>query len=368
VETTFDVVVVGAGLAGLSVAVALSDLGLTTTVIEKGIIGSGSSGVPIGLINPAAAKQANLSWNAKLCISAIGDLLDRARPYSDKEFFRKSGVLRPSVDVATLEAFSTSLKRHNYPNGWAKWMEKEEVDAYQPGLVHAGGALWVNEGFTVDSTSYLLALNALLQANGGTVRTETEIATKTWISDAEKWQIVMSDGTTLQAAHIVSTLGSAILDDPDWKWLPVHNIKGQMATYRSSEELPWSHAIAGRGYVAHLNGFDWVIGSTFEHKYDDVKPDETGLHYLEQKVDLMLPELRQRSELHLQWAGVRVGTPNRLPIVGPHPTLPKQWVFTGLGSKGLLFSAYLGQLLAENMVNNVEIPLEVSTKRLKNEN
>jgi glycine oxidase len=365
VVTTTDVVIIGAGLAGLSVAVALSDLGLNIIVIDKGSIGSGSSGVPLGLINPAAAKQANLSWNARSCIAAISDLLERARPYSSREFFKKTGVLRPSVDAATLEAFSTTLKRHSYPNGWARWMDKDEVDKFHPNMIHAGGALWVNESYTVDSTEYLKALHVLLLANGVTFMMNTETQTKTWDPDDEKWGLELADGRIVWASHVINATGSSILDDPNWNWLPANLIKGQMATYRSTEQLTWSHAISGRGYVAHLNGYDWVIGSTFEHKYDDAEPDEPGLQYLEQKVDLMLPELRMKSELHMQWAGVRVGTPNRLPIIGSHPKLPGQWVFSGMGSKGLLYSAYLGQLLAEKMVNGADLPIEVSTTRLK---
>ncbi len=349
----------------MSVAVALSDFGVTSIVIDKGHIGSGSSGVPIGLINPAAAKQANLSWNAESCVSAISTLLERARPYSNREFFKKVGVLRPSVDSATLEAFSTTLKRHSYPIGWARWMDKDEVDDFHPNLAHAGGALWVNESYTVDANEYLKALNGLLLMNGVSFMMKTEVQTKKWYPDVGIWELILADGSVLRTANVINASGSSILDDPFWNWLPVHKIKGQMATYRSSEQLAWSHAVAGRGYVAHLNGHDWVIGSTFEHNYDDLEPDETGLRYLEQKVDLMLPKLRMNCDLQRQWAGVRLGTPNRLPIIGPHPTLPGQWAFSGLGSKGLLYSAYLGRLLASRLVDGADVPMEVSTVRFK---
>lgn len=363
-DTSADVVVIGAGLAGLSLAAALSDLGVQTYVIERATLGSGSSGVPIGLINPAAAKQANLSWNAKSCISAIDQLLERTRSHSEQLFFKKSGVLRPSVDAATLEAFSTSLSRHSYPVGWARWMNSEEVDTFHPNLKHAGGGLWVNEGYTVDVPTYLDALALMLREIGATVSTGTEIVSKTWLPIDKLWVIDLSNGITLRARHVVTTTGAAILDDPDWKWMPVHKIKGQMALYRSSEQLKWTHAIAGRGYVAHLNGYDWVIGSTFEHHFDNLEPDEAGLRFLEQKVDSLLPDIRLHSELSQQWVGVRLGTPNRMPIIGPHPLSKGLWVFTGLGSKGLLYAAYLGQLLAACMVNYSAIPIEVSTERL----
>jgi glycine oxidase len=360
-----DVVIVGAGLAGLSLAVALSDMGLKTWIIDKGGLGSGASGVPIGLVNPAAAKQANLSWNATSCMSAIDKLLKRTRSHSEQIFYRKSGVLRPSVDAATLEAFSTSLARHSYPNGWAKWMEKEEVDAFQPNLVHAGGALWVNEGFTVDVVNYLKALAELLRQMDSQILTDTSVMKKSWLPNEQKWCVELSDGQEIRSNHIVTATGASILDDSDWKWLPVHKIKGQMAMYRSSEEIKWTHAIAGRGYVAHLDGYQWVIGSTFEHHFESIEPDMAGLKFLEQKVDSLLPDIRQKSILLQQWVGMRLGTPNRMPIIGRHPRSQGQWVFTGLGSKGLLYSAFLANLLASNMISATDIPIEVSTERLR---
>jgi glycine oxidase len=367
VESNVDAVVVGAGLAGMSIAVALIDSGWKVMLIDQNKLGSGSSGVPIGLINPAAAKQANLSWNAKACISATGELLERTRPFSDRDFFKKSGVLRPSVDTATLEAFSTSLQRHNYPAGWAKWMDRTEIDTFHPGLNHSGGALWINEGYTVDVSSYLSALCRLLQTSGVEVVLEMSLQTVIWANNSHKWDLLLTNGRHIQATHVVNATGSSTIDDPDWKWLPVHKIKGQMAVYTSNEVLAWKHAIAGRGYTAHLNGYDWAVGSTFEHNYGDENPDEAGLKYLESKVDSMLPNLRTQSTLQSQWAGIRMGTPNRLPIVGEHPTQNGKWVFTGLGSKGLLLSAYVGQLLAANMIHSTELPFEISTMRFRSE-
>jgi glycine/D-amino acid oxidase-like deaminating enzyme len=367
VESTVDVVVVGAGLAGLSVAKSLTDKGVSVLIVDKYGLGAGASGVPIALINPAAAKQANLSWNAKASMAAIVGLLDQTKSHSSREFFRKSGVLRPSVDAATLEAFSSSMSRHNYPSGWAKWLNREELNQFQPDLQHVGGALWVQEAYTVDVSEYLSALASIITLNGAEIRTGIVISSMSYDQIQDIWIVVFSDGSIIRSSKVIKSTGSSILDDPDWGWMPVHRIKGQMALYRSNHDIDWSHAIAARGYVAHLNGRDWVIGSTFEHTFDHLEPDAAGLQYLENKVDAILPTLRQESALLSQWAGIRVGTPNRLPIIGPHPKLKGQWVFTGLGSKGLLYSAYLGQLLAANLVSGDKIPMEVSTQRLNSD-
>lgn len=360
-----DVLVVGAGLAGLSTAIALADKGLRVIVTDKHEIASGASGVPIGLVNPAAAKQANLSWHAKHCMAALSDYLDRAAKYSDKIFCRKTGVLRPSADQSTLEAFRSSLTRHAFPSGWAKWMDTDEADAFHPGLTHTGGALWIPEGYSVDVATYLSGLASLLHHLGSEVVTHCEIVSKQHDRSSGAWIVHLSDGTTAATDHIVYAVGSSILRDDDWNWMPVHPIKGQMALYHSSDAIGWTHAVAARGYIAHLNHHDWVIGSTFEHSYKSLEPDTEGLKFLEEKVDSVLPELRPASSLRKQWSGVRLGTPNRLPVVGRHPSIHGNWLFAGLGSKGLLFSAYIGQLLASAIVDQTELPHEIDIQRLK---
>lgn len=359
-----DVLILGAGLAGLSLAVALIDKGQKVIVADRSDAASGASGVPIGLVNPAAAKQANLSWNARQCMSAVVSLLERATSHSGMEFYRKSGVLRPSADIGTLEAFRSSLNRHAFPSGWARWMDSDETDAFHPGLRHAGGALWVNEGYVVDASNYLRALSGMVLQRGSDVLTHCEMASKLFEPNAGIWDVTFSDGSTAKVSHVVNAIGAGVLNDPDWKWMPVHPIKGQMAVYRSSKEIEWTHAVASRGYVAHLNRHDWVIGSTFEHTFKSLDPDEEGLNFLNEKVDHVLPHLRVDSKLQQQWTGVRIGTPNRLPIIGRHPEQSRLWVFTGLGSKGLLYSAYLGQLLASHMAENTPIPPEVDIARV----
>lgn len=359
-----DVLILGAGLAGLSAAVALLDKGQRVIVADSQDVASGASGVPIGLVNPAAAKQANLSWNARQCMSAIVSLLERAAACSAEEFYSKSGVLRPTADTGALEAFRSSLNRYPFPSGWARWMDAAETDAFHPGLKHAGGALWVNEGYVVDVSNYLRALSGMIVQMGSEVLTHCEVLSKAFDPSSGRWVAKLSDSTKVSVRHIVSAIGSGVLEDSDWKWLPVHPIKGQMAVYRSSRQIDWTHAVAARGYVAHLNRHDWVIGSTFEHAFKTLDPDQEGLHFLEDKVDQVLPEMRTDSSLQKQWAGIRLGTPNRLPIIGRHPIQPNLWLFAGLGSKGLLYSAYLGQLLASHMVENAQLPPEVDIARI----
>lgn len=355
-----DHLVVGAGLAGLSLAAALRETGGSVLMIDDRGIGSGASGAPIGLINPVAAKNANLSWKAVECMEAVIRLMDRVEASADFPFRKKAGVLRPAVDEAMLAAFRRNWERGIYPEGWVRWLDGADVDALHPGLQHAGGGLWVEEAYTVDIPRYLDALAKMLEAQGTEIQTDAIAERNPQASDVgvgvdadrlartseTSWEIRLNSCRRLAARNLYYTTGSRILGDPLWSHLRVHPIKGQMALYRSAPPLHWDYAIAGRGYLAHMNGHDWVIGSTFEHSFDHEDPDAEGLAFLERKADAHLPGLRERSTFVRQWSGVRLGTANRLPIAERHPDHANLWAVAGLGSKGLLYSAWLGERVA----------------------
>jgi len=56
--------------------------------------------------------------------------------------------------------------------------------------------------------------------------------------------------------------------------------------------------------------------------------------------------------LKSQWAGVRASTPDKMPIIGPHKTVKNLYLLAGLGSKGLLYSAYLADMLIQNITGS----------------
>lgn len=349
-------------MAGLSLADALGEQGFSTIVIDKNSIGSGASGTPGGLVNPATGRRAKKSWKAEECYEAIAANLEKVQEATEKSFFSNNGLLRPAL----LEKMARKMKEQHesttWPGGWCQWKNEGEIKEIHPGINCVNGGLWLPIGLTVDVGKYITAYAQYLKARGIPILANN--APKS-ISNNQSWQIELSN-STIQAQHLVFATGHYITESSFWDWLPVNLIKGQVAKFESSSVLSFSHSISSLGYIARLGTPNTFIqGSTYEHDFEHLNPDQEGENYLRKRMRRTLPQLEKSSTVINQWAGVRTSTPNYKPILGEHPNYKNLHVFTGLGSKGLLYGKFLAEHYADHLVEGTNLYPEIDINRFK---
>lgn len=358
-----DFCILGAGLAGLSLADALGDSNLSSIVIDKNAIASGASGTPGGLVNPATGRRAKKSWKAEKCYRSIAANLEKVQSSTGNEFFLNNGLLRPAL----LEKMARKMKKQYettiWPDGWCQWKSEEEIKEIHPGINCVEGGLWLPIGLTVDVGKYMKAYARYLQNQG------IEILPKRKPDNIrrEKNWIIELDNTTVQAKHLVFATGQHTTESAFWNWLPINLIKGQVAKFKlRNSALSFTHSISSLGYIARLDEKDTFIqGSTYEHDFEHLNPDAGGEEYLRKRMRRTLPQLEEQSTVVEQWAGVRTSTPNYKPILGQHPVHENLHVYTGLGSKGLLYSKFLAEHYVNHFVNGTELYPEIDITRFQ---
>ncbi|MDX1636950.1 MAG: FAD-dependent oxidoreductase [Balneolaceae bacterium] len=360
--SSFDCCILGAGIAGLSLADALTEYGQKICVLEKHKIAAGASGTPLGMVNPATGRRATKTWRAEQCYRAISENLEKASHHSRHTFYRANGVLRPAITEKMARKMRDQLETTTWPDGWCVWLEKPEIQDKHPGITCVEGGLWLPIGLTVDVSKYLRALGRYLQSQGATILENVNYRVT---EDASGWML-NTGGAAIACKKLVYATGYQMTKDPLWDFLPLHPIKGQMAIFRPGRPLNFGHSISSLGYIAHLNDQTFAQGSTYEHDFDSLEPDDYGEEYLRNRMKRTLPELEKSSELIDQWAGVRISTPNRKPVLGPHPRKPNLFAYTGLGSKGLMYGKYLAGRYAEFLVDGRPLPKEVDIARFVN--
>lgn len=359
----YDYCILGAGLAGLSVAKSLIKHGDCSILIidPKGIAG-GASGSPIGLVNPATGRYATKSWKAEEAIHIIKRNFEEVELSTGKYFYKNSGVIRPAMEQKIASRMQENLINTDWPENWCYWLGKHEMSIKFPDLENTEGGLLVNSGMTVSIPDYLNALAEHLKEDDVDI---IEYLDYDLEYNDQNWRITFSDSLeSIKADQLIVTAGIKSKEFDFLEDLPLIPVKGQVVTFKCEYQFPYDTAVSALGYFASMDGKTFVAGSTYEHKFQTEKPDDFGIEYISNRLFRVIPKLKGKVKLIDQWSGVRASTPDRMPIVGYHPNFENCIVFAGLGSKGLLYSAYIGEKIGLYLSKNNEVlPEEISINR-----
>ncbi len=336
------VAVIGAGFSGLAVSYFLTAEGQTVTLYDEKGIGGGTSGIASGLLHPYPGEHARLSWKGQEGLAATKELLEIVSNKRGNSVYSGDGILRFAISKEQEETFRTQASESDDIEWWNIERCKKEVDSDID-----FPAILIRSGVTVHSLSYLKGLWSLVQERGGEF-----IRKKVRLDKFRDYD------------QVVIAAGSGI---SEWDALcPYFNCnKGQILKCSTPEQLKLERSVIGKGYIAKSESIkECVVGSTYEHHFSDENPcREKAEEIIFSQVDRFLPS-QFEWEVKGCFAGMRVASKKSY-----HPSLGKlderTWLITGMGSRGLLYHAYLGKKLVLAMMENCEaaLPKEVLLKR-----
>ncbi len=353
--------VFGAGISGLSLANALRKKGKKVLVIDPNVSDE-APGPPAGLVNPAMGRHARLSWESEACYISLKEHLDEMiKETGASDIISDSGVIRPAINEKLAANFKDSLENYQWPDGWISWLSEDEITKKVSAISKNFGGLYLNCGITVFVDRYLNTYRKYLQKNDVTIQ---YVPGRYEWDEAKKHFEIYHEGKHLGTSeYVIVAAGSYTPEFSDWDIAPIHLVKGQIIVYESKEVLPWDIAISAMGYALRRGDHELVVGSTYEHKFDNRDITGEAAKQIDKKLANMLSGVVDNVEPLRQMAGVRVTTPNKLPYIGRHPQNAQLCIYTGLGSKGLLFSEYVAKLLTNHLVEGTEIADELDVKR-----
>jgi len=130
---------------------------------------------------------------------------------------------------------------------------------------------------------------------------------------------------------------------------PVRPVKGQILELRSRDGVaPCSRIVASeRIYLVPRGDGRLIAGATVEEQGFDTAVTAGGVHELLREAYRLLPEVAEM-ELVEAAAGLRPGTPDNLPLVGPAPLDGLLWA-TGHYRNGILLAPLAAQQIAAQL-------------------
>ncbi|MGB3717115.1 MAG: glycine oxidase ThiO [Candidatus Promineifilaceae bacterium] len=338
-----DVIVVGAGIIGVACAWRLASVGLRVTVFDRHAPGSGASQAALGVLGfharpkmPAAFDD--LCQRSKQFYPAIVDeLRDFVGQAPD---YRPCGQLSVAVnenDLVDLEEDYSANVTLGVP---VERPTLEECQLLVPGLnQQVCGAFFLPDDAWVDNTALTLSIaRAAERAGAKFERGEVQAV----VTESCQVTGVRVAGELRLAGWVVIAAGCWSEQISDLPPLPVQPVRGQALMVAGQ---PFRRIVMSpRGYLVPKGNGQTMIGATVERVGFD---EANTLGGLNQIVDVGLeiaPGLRDNEFLGA-WAGLRPGTPDNLPFIGPFGELPNLIAATGHFRNGILLAPITAALV-----------------------
>ena len=303
-----DVIVIGGGIIGLSLAWELRKSGARVQLLERGETGHEASYAAAGMIavcdphnDPAVQVLAERS--AGLYLEFVHEIEDESGTTVD---FRDQGV------ITFLDPSSYS---DLHPSSRA--LDASEIKEREPSVTARENAFFLPECW-VDPRRLCAALLLAYRHRDG------DLASGSPVHSVEKdgnTFVVQTEQTSYCAEKVVNCCGAwaGQLGNHD---IPTRPVKGQMLSVvpvtNPDPHPPILHHVirAPEVYLVPRSDGRIVIGSTLEECGFDKHVDPNVIRQLHEAASSLVPAVRDM-RIHEAWTGLRPGTPDGRPLIGP---------------------------------------------------
>ena len=349
-----DVVVIGAGAIGLSVAWRTARRGLSVLVLERDRAGHGTSHYAAGMLAPIAevtpGEEPLLELglrSARLYPRFVTELIEAAG-VADVGY-AACGTLLVARDADEAEALERELalrRRFELP---VERLRASEARRREPGLAPALRlALDVPGDHAIDPRALLPALSAAVAAAGGEVREHVTVS-GVGLSAGRVRGVILDDGSLVRAEQVVIAAGvwsPQLAGLPEADRLPVRPVKGQIMRLHDPAGPGLLRRVIrmGPSYITPRGDGRYVLGATSEERGFDTTVTAGAAFELLRDAAELVPGI---SELVVDEfaAGLRPGTPDNLPAIGPGSVDGLHWA-TGHRRGGILLAPVTAELVA----------------------
>ncbi len=344
-----DVVVAGAGLIGLAIAFELAERGAAVRVYDREEPARAASWAGAGMLAPYTERIANEAMLA-LCLASLDEyprFVDRIAGRSGIDpHLKLDGVFYAAFgerELAALGEHAVALRARGAP---ADLLDRAQALSSEPWLAASlsGGLIKQNEGH-VDNRRLGRALSAACRARGVRIERSERLALE---CDGRRVLGVVADRGFVAAGAVVNACGAWAAQLPGVPRdcvPPVVPVKGQMLALAAPAGFVRRATWVPGAYLVPRDDGRLLIGATVEAAGFDQRVTGEGMHELLHAALGAAPSLGGFAVTE-QWAGLRPGTPDELPVLGATP-LEGLFLATGHYRNGILLAPATARLIAD---------------------
>jgi len=360
-NTTYDVVIVGAGIVGAACADEFARRGLRVAVVDRDVVGSGATAAGMGhivVMDDSEAQFALTRYSQQLWQALRNELPAEVE-------YDQCGTIWVAADE---EEMAEVRRKHDFYADRGvptEILDAKRLKQSEPNLRDGlQGGLLVPEDAVLYPPCAARFLMQRAQQRGA------ELVLGASLSALGKGRVLLSDGLQLTAEIIVNAAGA-------WsaELTPGIDVKKRKGHLVITDRYPafLRHQLVELGYLksAHSVASDSVafnvqprrtgqilIGSSRQFGAEHKEVDQQMIVRMLQRAQEYMPALGQLSAIRI-WTGFRAATPDKLPLIGPWPGDPSLFLATGHEGLGITTSLATARILVDQITGaNPEIPIE----------
>jgi glycine oxidase len=345
------IVVIGAGIAGLSIGWRLAHAGAQVTVLERAQPGHGATWASAGMIAATAEIEESETPQAKVARHSA-----MLWPHFARELEEASGTnVSYRVDGTLIVANSASeadrLRARAKTSSGLEFLLPSAARSLEPLLAeNIEGALLDAAEAQVDNRALGPALaiafqraGGLLQTNEAVVRIELENGRAA--GARTPFALYRADAFVLAAG----AWSGRIEGFPPGALPPVIPVKGEMIALTPTTGAIPTHMIWGNDVYLVPRHDRLLIGATVSRDGFDTGITHAAARWLFGRACGMLPSLNAWDLLD-HWAGLRPGSPDDLPLIGPS-VLEGLFIASGQFRNGILLAPAIAEMIRDLVVD-----------------
>ena len=345
-DSAIEVVVVGAGITGLSVAWHLRARGVAVRVLDRSGVGAGASGVQPGGVRQQWGTEVNcrLARESVAFYRKAEGRLDSRVPLG----FRACGYLFLAQSEKALAHLRANVAIQNACGVPSRVVATGEAARLVPGLAveHVVGAAWCGEDGYFDRPQSVVEAFARC--------TDVRIAdVRALEREAGSWRLTLGDGGRLAAAHVVvaAAVETASLLQPLGVDLPIAGEERFLFLSRPLRERLLEPLVVAteRQFAAKQLADGRVLASDLSAAGDPVQGEARWRTAIRDAIRELLPAL-EYVDFPLLMHGTYDTTPDRQAIIGAVDD--GLWVAAGFSGHGFMIAPAVGRMVADAIVGD----------------
>ncbi len=339
---TPDFLIIGGGVIGCATALELATAGARVALLDRGHLGCESSWSGAGLLYPL------LPWDYRPEVTRLTswgralypEWVARAQAGSgiDPQYIESGLLVLPPYDHDRAVAWAAA--RH-------ETLAEVSPRLVEPAVQHAGPALWLPRVAQVRNPRLLRALRGALVKRGVVIHEGVEVS-ELQRAGARLGAVRASDGVVYSADQVIVAAGAwtpAVLGELG-AGLDIRPVRGQMLLYKTDRIILRRIVLIEGTYLIPREDGHILVGSTLEEAGFDKSVTDEAHRALKQRAEAVLPQLKGLEPVR-QWAGLRPGSPDNIPVIGRHPEIGNLWVSSGHFRYGVTMAPASARLLGD---------------------